>query len=214
MSTVSFSQEVRSESWSGHQSSEGSSFLGDLMRGRGTLAGYIALTVQYHSIYSALEGPMSLRNVEVGTFADSALDRLPSLEADLRYLVGPQWREENQPLRSTLDYAQRINWAREHSSHAFIAHHYTRYLGDLSGGFYIGKAIARHLNLGSVGTSFYRFARISDPKAFKDEYRARLDSVKWTTEQRAEFIAEVQRAYAFNSRILSDLESLGLGAPA
>ncbi|WP_395110079.1 biliverdin-producing heme oxygenase, partial [Actinomadura sp. SCN-SB] len=87
----------------------------------------------------------------------------------------------------------------------FVAHHYTRYLGDLSGGQYIGVQVRKNLGLaaGDDGVRFYRFP--GEPKSYKDRYRALLDDAPWDRAERARIIAEVKRAYRLNAAVTADL---------
>jgi hypothetical protein len=73
-----------------------------------------------------------------------------------------------------------------------VAHHYTRYLGDLSGGQAIGRIIGREFGLdGGVGTAFYSFSEVPKPKLYKDAYRARLDALPLDDVQRARVLARL-----------------------
>ena len=73
---------------------------------------------------------------------------MPALEADLRHLIGADWRERIAPVPSTSAYAARILEAAEEGWAAgVIAHHYTRYLGDLSGGQMIARRVAKQHGL-------------------------------------------------------------------
>jgi hypothetical protein len=49
---------------------------------------------------------------------------------------------------------------------AFVAHHYTRYLADLSGGQYLGPAIAAAYGRSGDGHRFFVFEGV-DPPAFR-----------------------------------------------
>ena len=77
----------------------------------------------------------------------------------------------------------------------YVAHHYTRYLGDLSGGQVIGRRMAELLGEPERGTAFYRFAEIQQPKRFKDEYRRLLDAAPWDDDESGRVIDEVRVAY-------------------
>ncbi|MBO3739545.1 biliverdin-producing heme oxygenase [Actinoplanes flavus] len=141
----------------------------------------------------------------VAGFADPALTRVPSLEADLAHLYGPDWESAITVLDSTRRYAERL---REHAATSpthFIAHHYVRYLGDLSGGQMIGRTLANLYGLGEAGTSFYRFERIPDPRAYKLAYRARLDALDLTEDQAGVMVAEAQLAFRCNADIFVEL---------
>ena len=88
----------------------------------------------------------------------------------------------------------------------FVAHHYTRYLGDLSGGQHIGRVVARHYGLTpDHGGRFSRFESISDPSAFKDAYRRSLDAAPWDHDERQEVVEEIRTAYRLNTAVFDDL---------
>jgi heme oxygenase len=52
---IPFSQALRERTWTSHSESEGASFMGDLMSGKGTRDDYIALVAQHFFIYEAIE---------------------------------------------------------------------------------------------------------------------------------------------------------------
>ena len=87
----------------------------------------------------------------------------------------------------------------------FIAHHYTRYLGDLSGGQIIRTLLQRQYGFETNGVGFYLFADIAKPKLFKDTYRSQLDAVEWTEDERERVIDEVGLAFRFNTELFDDL---------
>jgi heme oxygenase (biliverdin-producing, ferredoxin) len=98
----------------------------------------------------------------------------------------------------------------------FVAHHYTRYLGDLSGGQFLARAIKRRLGLdASTGTAFYDCSSVGDLTAFKDAYRVRLNCAPWSAEEQARIVAETALAYDLNTEVLLELgDSLRDSAPA
>ena len=53
---------------------------------------------------------------------------------DLRYFYGPMWRDLVTPSESCKRYVDRINEVAKDRPELLVGHHYTRYLGDLSGG--------------------------------------------------------------------------------
>ena len=55
------------------------------------------------------------------------------------------------------------------------------------------------------GTAFYDFAELTDLTAYKDAYRARLDSAPWDDEERARIIEEVLLGYHHNTEVLEEL---------
>ena len=131
--------------------------------------------------------------------------QLAALEADLLFLLGDNWREQIAPLPTTVRYVDRIATVAATWSGGFIAHHYTRYLGDLSGGQIIRTLMQRQFGFETNGVGFYLFDEIAKPKEFKETYRDQLDAVAWNDEERERVIDEVMLAYTFNTDLFSDL---------
>ena len=208
MTVIPFSQALRERTRSGHSASEGASFMDDLMTGAGSRDDYIALVAQHFFIYEALESAAAslADNAEAATFITPQLTRLPALEADLAFLIGADWRAAIVPLPTTARYVARISEvAAEGWAGGFIAHHYTRYLGDLSGGQIIRTLMQRQFGFETNGVGFYLFDEIGKPKEFKETYRDQLDAVAWSDEERERVIDEVLLAYTFNTDLFSDL---------
>ncbi|QEW01278.1 biliverdin-producing heme oxygenase [Microbacterium caowuchunii] len=213
---ISFSTALRERSSGAHSGSEGAGFMSDLMKGEGTREDYIALVVQHWFIYEALEGAAERMRQDpiAAVFIDDKLTRLPALEADLEFLIGPDWREQIEPLPTTRRYVERINQVGATWPGGFVAHHYTRYLGDLSGGQFIGKLMQRLFGFDTNGIGFYIFGDIADPKAFKDYYREQLDAAPWDEAEKERVIDEVLVAYQFNTDLFEDLSRAKAAAVA
>jgi heme oxygenase len=210
VSVIPFSQALRERTWSNHGDSEGATFMHDLMTGKGTREDYIALVAQHYFIYEALEAAAArfVDDTTAAPFITPQLTRLPAIEADLAFLIGEQWRDEISPLPTTVRYVERINEiADERWAGGFIAHHYTRYLGDLSGGQAIRKLMQRQFGFETNGVGFYLFDQIADPKSFKETYRDQLDAVTWDAAERERVIDEVVAAYRFNTELFVDLSA-------
>ncbi|GAA4934165.1 biliverdin-producing heme oxygenase [Actinoplanes utahensis] len=206
-----------------HREAETRSFISRLMAGEVPMAGFAALTAQYLAIYRELEAAATRMRTGaalvaapssgpvpalVAGFADPALNRVPSLEADLAHLYGSDWESAVTVLDSTRAYADRLRGLAATSPTHFIAHHYVRYLGDLSGGQMIGRTLAKVYGLGDAGTSFYRFERIPDARAYKVAYRARLDALNLPDDQATTLIDEAQLAFRYNAAVFVELGAL------
>jgi heme oxygenase len=208
VTVIPFSHALRERTWTSHGQTEGATFMHDLMSGKGTRDDYVALVVQHYFIYEALEAVAdAMADDEVaGRFITPQLTRMPALESDLEFLLGDDWKALSSPLPSTLRYVDRINavsgWAG-----GFIAHHYTRYLGDLSGGQHIYKVMQKRFGFDTNGIGFYLFDQIADPKDFKDTYRDQLDAVAWDDAERERVIDEVLAAYRLNTEVFQDLSA-------
>ena len=208
MSVISFSAALRERTWSGHGDSEGADFMTDLMKGLGTRDDYIALVAQHYFVYQALEAAAVrfTADAEVVPFLSPALTRMPALESDLEFLLGADWLEQIAPLPTAVRYVERIDAvAAEGWGGGFVAHHYTRYLGDLSGGQHIGKLMQRHFGFETNGIGFYLFDEIADPAEFKTRYRDELDAADWDAAEQERVIDEVLLAYRLNTELFVDL---------
>ncbi|MEO5535058.1 MAG: biliverdin-producing heme oxygenase [Pseudolysinimonas sp.] len=208
MSVIPFSQALRERTRTGHGESEGAGFMHDLMTGVGTRDDYIALVAQHYFVYEALEAAATrfVNDPDAAPFINEQLTRLPALESDLEFLVGPDWREKIHAVPATERYVARIREVEaEGWGGGFVAHHYTRYLGDLSGGQAIGRLMSRYFGFETNGILFYLFDQIADPRAFKDTYREQLDAADWETDESERVIDEVITAYRLNTDLFEDL---------
>jgi heme oxygenase len=204
---IPFSTALRERSSGAHSGSESAGFMADLLKGEGTREDYVALVAQHWFIYEALEGAAERmrRDPVASVFISDKLTRLPALEADLAFLIGDDWTQRITPLPTTERYVARIRQVGATWAGGFVAHHYTRYLGDLSGGLFIGKLMARRFGFETNGIGFYIFGDIADPKAFKDVYREQLDAAPWDEAEKQRVIDEVLLAYRFNTELFDDL---------
>lgn len=204
---IPFSQALRERTRAVHEESEGSGFIQDLMSGRGSREDYTAMLAQHYFIYGALEEAAEWVSADpiVASFLSPALTRLPAIEADLEFLLGDGWLDRISPLPATFRYTARIREVGRDWPAGYVAHHYTRYLGDLSGGQVIRTLLQRQYGFETNGVGFYLFADIAKPKLFKDTYRARLDAVAWPEDERERVIAETGRAFRFNTELFDDL---------
>lgn len=213
---IPFSQALRERTSTGHSSSEGADFMSDLMTGKGTKEDYVALVAQHFFIYEALEAAADRMSKDpiAAPFISDKLTRLPAIEQDLEFLIGPDFRDHISPLPTTERYVARINEVGAVWAGGFVAHHYTRYLGDLSGGQIIRTLMQRQFGFDTNGVGFYLFGDIAKPKEFKDVYREQLDSVPWDEAEQARVIDEVMVAYRFNTDLFRDLADAKAGSSA
>lgn len=208
LSVIPFSQALRERTMASHEDSAGAAFMSDLMTGEGSRDDYVALVAQHYFVYAALEAAAArfADDAVAAPFINNELTRLPALEADLDFLVGPHWAGSVAPVPAANRYVERINEvAAQGWAGGFIAHHYTRYLGDLSGGQAISRVMQRRFGFATDGVAFYAFDGIASPKHFKDTYREQLDAVDWDAAERERVINEVLLAYRLNTELFIDL---------
>ncbi|MGW0109235.1 biliverdin-producing heme oxygenase [Streptomyces cellulosae] len=205
----SFSTLIRTASHEQHMEAETSTFMTDLLGGRLGVDAYARYTEQLWFVYEALEsGTQGLASDRVaGPFVRPELFRLAALERDLEHLRGPDWRATLTALPATRVYADRVATVARAWPAGYIAHHYTRYLGDLSGGQIIRDKAERTWGFARKGDGvrFYVFEGISNPAAFKREYRALLDAVSVDDLEKQRIVAECKRAFSLNSDVFRAL---------
>lgn len=204
---IPLSQALRERTRVVHQQSEESSFIAELMRGERSKEDYTLMLTQHYFVYNALESVASLlsSDASVSPFLDPHLTRMPAIEADLDYLLEPGWRDTVKPLEATTRYVDRIHDMASWPG-GFVAHHYTRYLGDLSGGQIIRTLLQRHYGFETNGIGFYLFAGIAKPKNFRDTYREQLDAAPWNESEKDRVVGEAIMAFRCNTDLFVDLE--------
>ncbi|MEU6380887.1 biliverdin-producing heme oxygenase [Streptomyces sp. NPDC046909] len=205
----SFSTVIRTASHEQHVEAETSSFMSDLLGGRLGVDAYARYTEQLWFVYEALEsGAERLASDPVaGPFIQPELYRLGALERDLEHLRGAGWRAGVTALPATRAYADRVRECAAEWPAGYIAHHYTRYLGDLSGGQIIRDKAEKTWGFARKGDGvrFYVFEGIANPAAFKRGYRELLDGVRADDLEKQRIVAECKKAFALNTAVFRAL---------
>ncbi|MCS4277872.1 heme oxygenase [Mycetocola sp. BIGb0189] len=170
-----------------------------------------AQVAQHYLMYEALEAATDAHARRHGPgfpFDFPELRRMEALRADMAYWFGPGWRDHLEATPYIAEYVARINAVCPDSLPHLIAHHYTRYLGDLSGGQMIGRRFARSYGLDTEdGRRFYLFPEIPDARAFKDGYRVLLDGLDLTEAEILLIEDEVRLGYTLNNNAVRDLDA-------
>ncbi|TDD03939.1 biliverdin-producing heme oxygenase [Nonomuraea deserti] len=205
--TTSFSESLRNATWADHESAESEGYLTELMAGRLSEHEYGEMVAQHYFAYTALDG-VSRELAEhpvAGHFVFPELYREPALERDLATVYGPGWRDRIAPSASTGALVARIRETAGWPG-GYIAHHYTRYLGDLSGGQFIRMELQKIYGYAKGGgVDFYVFDELGSLPRFKAEYRSRLDALELDESERRRIISEVKLAYRLNTAVLAEL---------
>ncbi|MDO5750538.1 MAG: biliverdin-producing heme oxygenase [Rothia sp. (in: high G+C Gram-positive bacteria)] len=200
-----FSAQLKAGTKQVHDNAEHSTFMEDLMGGKLNTAAYLRLINQYVYIYEALEGLTAKFCAEdneiTRPFTIEGLDRGAAIRSDIKALG----QEEIDPiLPSTQAYVDAI-LATENAPERYLAHHYLRYLGDLSGGQAVAALVARHYGIEKDALSMYRFPELPKPKIFKDGYRELLDNAPLSAEQRQALVAEAIEGFRLNAALFAEL---------
>lgn len=206
---VPFSTQIRSATAQQHAEAENSRFMSEMLGGSLGVDSYHRYTGQLWFIYRALEQRWETLSDDpvAGPFIRPELARTAELERDLAHLLGPDWRAGLEPLPATAAYADRIDECARDWPAGYIAHHYTRYLGDLSGGQVIRGTAEKLWNLPhrGDGVRFYVFDGVGNPAAFKREYRGLLDRLPLDDLERRRMLDEGKRAFAMNTAVFEEL---------
>jgi heme oxygenase len=109
---------------------------------------------------------------------------------------------------ATSRYVDRIRTLAGVDPTLLVAHAYTRYLGDLSGGQVMAKAVKKHLDVkGPAGVAFYEFPAIADIPEFKGDYRRCLDALPLDTTDKLRVVEEACRVFRLNRALADELWS-------
>ena len=203
-----FSEALRSMTWDDHEKAQYTEYMQKVLGGQISREGYADMVAQHYFAYLVIEDAAEkMRGDEIGNkFVFDSLARIKPLEEDLEFLLGADWKDKISPNKSTEEYLARLKEVIYTDSGAFVAHAYTRYLGDLSGGQVIKAAVERSFKFeNGDGVKFYIFDQIPDYKAFKIAYRDLLDGAAWTEEERSKVIDEAILAYKLNTKVLAEL---------
>lgn len=205
MDRQSLAARLREDTRDAHGIVESTPFVRQLFSGRATPALYRRYLRQLHAVYTALEetGP---RSAPVAHLFDPALSRADALAQDLDWwFESANWQDE--PIAdATSTYVDRIGTVANREPVRLIAHHYVRYLGDLSGGQAIKRVVCRVYGLtGEVGSAFYAFPHIPDPETYKALYRSRLDGFPLDAASIDAVVDEAQQAFDLNKQLFEAL---------
>lgn len=205
---VPLSHELREATAGVHEAAENAGFMTRLLGGNLDLGAVADYAGQLWFIYTALEGAVSRAGgcPELAAFHDPGLERVAALEADLDVLHGPAWHGSLEMLPATADYVRHLEGLTEADGLRVLAHHYVRYLGDVSGGQVIASLLCRHYGpVAQRAVSFYDFSTIGKVKSFRDAYRSRLDALGSDGVDRTALLDEAVRAFGFNIAVFTEL---------
>mgnify|MGYP001185191359 FL=1 len=191
-----------------HTAAENTKFVGSFLRGVVSEENYRELIKDFYFVYSALEEEMErLKHDKYLRFIYfTELNRLSFLKWDLRYYYGPNWMMEVKPSEACIQYVERIHEVADKDPYLLVGHHYTRYLGDLSGGQILKGIAEKALDLPKgEGLHFYDFPKIEDKKEFKTKYREALDLVTTDSHEINDIIAEANYAFRLNMYMFDGL---------
>jgi heme oxygenase len=206
---ISLATQLREGTKKSHTMAENTGFVSCFLKGVVDKLSYRKLVASLYFVYAAMEEEIDkLRHDPVlQPIAFEALNRRSALEADLIYYYGENWQNQIQPSPAATEYVARIHELANRAPELLVGHHYTRYLGDLSGGQILKTIAQKAMNInGDAGLEFYVFPAIADEKAFKNTYRAALNALPINQETADRIVEEANNAFHLNMKLFQELE--------
>jgi heme oxygenase len=152
-----------------HEAAELVHFVKNFIRGKIDRELYGLLVAQLFHLYQRLEQALDEHAPKLfaACHFPKELHRSPALQEDVDF-----WHSTKTPSvsKATQEYIDRIDYLCETNPLLLLAHAYTRYLGDLSGGKILSRVAKRALQLqDGEGLAFYEFEHVQSFKLFKDQ---------------------------------------------
>jgi heme oxygenase len=207
--SVQLAQMLREGTKKSHTMAENTGFVACFLKGTVEKNSYRKLVSSLYSVYSAMEEAIEEHRNHpiVGKFYYPQLFRKSALERDLSYYFGPNWRNEIQPSKATAVYVDRIRRLARENPTLLVAHFYTRYMGDLSGGQILKNIAVKAMGLNDGrGVAFYAFDAIPDEKVFKNEYRQAMNQLPIDEATAQAIVDEANDAFHMNMDLFKELE--------
>ena len=208
--TTQFSKEIKEGTKKSHSAAENTKFVASFLKGVLDPEEYRKLLTNFWYVYDTMEQRIQESNdplVNVLKQWNPILFRTAFLQRDLEYYYGPFWRENQIPSEACNTYCYRITEVAEKDPYLLIAHHYTRYIGDLSGGQILKGIAQKALNPpAGEGLHFYDFPRIENAKEWKIGYRSVLDDLDLSETQRDALIEEANYAFKLNMDMFNEMK--------
>lgn len=185
----------------------------NFQKGQVTREGFKLVMASLYHIYVALEEEIE-RSRDSPVFAPvyfpDELHRRAALEQDMAFWYGPHWRHAVPYSPATRRYVQRLHEVGRSEPELLVAHAYTRYLGDLSGGQVLKRIAQKALGLpeSGEGLAFFTFPGVPNATKFKQLYRSRMNSLEMTPGVRCRVLDEAKAAFLLNIQLFQELQEL------
>ncbi len=157
---VALAAQLREGTKKSHTMAENTGFVSCFLKGVVDKLSYRKLVADLFFVYEAMEEEMHrLKDHPVlAPIAFEQLDRVTALEEDLAFYFGPEWRQQIEASPAATEYVARIREVAQTAPELLVGHHYTRYLGDLSGGQILKNIAQKAMNNPTDdGLHFYVF---------------------------------------------------------
>jgi len=204
MTLTTFSKKIKKDTSKSHSMAENTGFVTNFLAGVVSKESYKQLIADFYFIYTALEEQVEKFKDDpfIAPIAFDELKRVPALEKDCEFYWGENWRNTISPTDACRNYVKRV---KKINAKFLVGHHYTRYLGDLSGGQILRNIANKSMNLNGQGLAFYEFEGISNPGNFKNRYRTALDNLPITWSDGELIINEANYAFKLNMDVFDEI---------
>ena len=204
MTLTTFSKKIKKDTSKSHSMAENTGFVTNFLAGVVDKESYKQLIADFYFIYTALEEQVDKFKDDpfIAPIAFDELKRVPALEKDCEFYWGENWRNTISPTDACRNYVKRV---KKINAKFLVGHHYTRYLGDLSGGQILRNIANKSMNLNGQGLAFYEFEGISNPGNFKNRYRTALDNLPITWSDGELIINEANYAFKLNMDVFDEI---------
>jgi heme oxygenase len=202
------SKQIREGTKKSHTMAENTGFITCFLKGVVEKKSYIKLMSDLYYVYVTMEDELEKHKDHpiLSKIYYPELFRKQSLEKDLEYYLGPNWKQQITLTNSCKKYLERIREVSELNPILLISHHYTRYIGDLSGGQVLKAIAQKALNVDDSAMNFYIFTDISDEKEFKQNYRNTLDSLPFSQNEIDLIVEEANNSFRYNMEVFKEIE--------
>ena len=196
-----------------HTAAENTAFMKCFLKGIVEREPFRKLLANLYLVYSALEAELERHcdHPAIAPIIFPELNRAANLERDLAFYYGDNWREQIVPLPAGKVYVDRLHAIANTDPILLIAHAYTRYMGDLSGGQALKNIIRSAFKLPpDQGTALHEFEQlptVEAKRAFKETYRNALNSLPLDEAEIQRIVDEANFAFHLNRDVMHDLEA-------
>jgi heme oxygenase (biliverdin-producing, ferredoxin) len=202
---TTLSKRIREETKKSHTMVENTGFITCFLKGVVETKSYTKLMSDLYHVYTTMEEQFVKYKEHsiISKVYYPELFRKESIENDLKYYLGSNWKEQLTQTDSCKSYVNRIKII---SPYLLIAHQYTRYIGDLSGGQVLKGIAQTALGVDDNAMNFYIFKDIPNEKEFKNKYRNTLDLLPLEQDHIDKIIEEANYAFKLNMNIFKEVE--------
>lgn len=192
-----------------HSAAESTDFIKCFLKGVVDKSSYSRLVGNLYFVYKAIEAEFEVHKNDpvLSKLYYRELWREKSLELDMLFYFGSNWREMVKPTPACEKYLARIREISANDPVLLVAHAYTRYMGDLSGGQILKKIAKESMGLEEGnGTAFYEFDDIRNHGEFKKRYRDALDTLPVDAATAERIVDEANASFHMNMAMFRELE--------